>query len=251
AKVLPEGETDWQAHRPLGISCAAVCTRDSAVTGLSFPDAVLWFGHKLESGYQPAMSKAECAELVKQLRHLTEAHGFTIATVNGVGFDFQILAEESGMWRECADLALNHHCDLMLMSVCGKGWRTGLDAFAVGAGVESKLKEVALNDGSILQGMDGAKAPELWAKGEYEAVLACLKQDVIATLQAAETAVSRRRLAWTSSTGRDWWVRLNLDGTLPTVAEMLTWPRRDVSWLDDPPNPLEICGWALELIKKE
>jgi hypothetical protein len=149
------------------------------------------------------------------------------------------------MWKECADLALNSHCDLMLMSVCALGWRTGLDAFAKGAGVESKLKAVTLKDGSTLHDMSGARAPELWQAGEYDAVLAYLRQDAIATLQVAETAITRRKLRWLSSKGKEWGISL-LGGTLPTCAEMLTWPRRDTSWMKDPPNPFKIAEWALE-----
>ena len=62
------------------------------------------------------------------------ADGFTIVTVNGAGFDFAVLAEESGMVAECADLAINHHCDMMLISVCKLGWPVGLEALAIGAG---------------------------------------------------------------------------------------------------------------------
>ena len=34
--------------------------------------------------------------------------------------------------------------------------------------------------------MDGALAPTLWSQGEYDAVLAYLKQDVVMTLKLAE-----------------------------------------------------------------
>lgn len=237
AKVLPEGETDWGKHRPLGISCAAMLStgENPSVDDWEF----IWQG-------QPKLSQDACRDIVEKMLWLVD-RGHTVVTVNGLSFDFQILAEESGLWLQCADVALNHHCDLMFMSVCDKGWRTGLDAFARGAGIESKLKQVVLKDGRVLEGMDGAKAPELWAAGEHEAVLSYLKQDVVATLGVAETAVAHKRLSWTSSAGRDWFVRLNLDGTLPTVREMLAWPRRDTSWMDDPPDPDEMAGWIMEV----
>lgn len=253
AKILPEGDFDWQAQRPLGISCACLLGSDNSL--VTFPskkiddytgvfDEVVAF----DDWSTIRLDEPSLRELVSILRSYTD-QGFIIVTVNGLGFDFQILAEESGMWRECADLALNHHCDLMLASVCAKGWRTGLDSFAKGAGIKSKLKEVILNDGTVLQGMDGAKAPELWAAGEYDAVLAYLKQDVVVTLEAARTAVERGELRWLSSTSRLWGVALP-GRVLPTCAEMLKWPRPDTSWMTDPPDPMEIGAWALKALKR-
>ena len=37
AKVVPENETNWKSHRPLGISCAATLLADSN-------ELVLWHG---------------------------------------------------------------------------------------------------------------------------------------------------------------------------------------------------------------
>ena len=234
-----EGE-DWQLQRPLGISCAALLIQDGENTTTRLYHA------------PERMSSDDCFMLVADLIDLAGA-GFTIVIVNGLGFDFAILAEESGMVDECADLALNHHCDLMLMSVCYHGWPVGLDALAQGAGVEGKLHQVALNDGTILDGMGGAMAPRMWAQGEYQAVLAYLKDDVRATLETAVVAVKRSELRWKSKKGRGWGVDLLYSGDtadehpiyrLPTVAEMLTWPRPDTSWMSDPIEPNELAAWA-------
>ena len=235
ARTMEEGDFDWKAKRPLGITCAQIIASGPDMPGDQWD--VRWYG-------EPKLTADECKSIVQEMQWMTK-EGYLIVTVNGIGFDFDILAEESGMWAECADLALHHHCDLMMMSVCELGWRTGLDAFAKGAGVESKLKSVTLADGRILEGMDGGKAPELWAAGECEAVLAYLAQDVRSTLETAETAVLRKRLEWRSSKGKLWRVGLT-DGRLPTVMECLGWPRPNVSWMDDPPEPFEICEWALE-----
>lgn len=255
AKVLPEDETDWQAHRPLGVSCAAYYATDGNYTVYPRPyidedtgeldDLVLTDDESGAKLHNPAVR-----DFVERLQGYAD-QGYTIVTVNGVGFDFQILAEESGMWSECANLALSHHCDFMLMSVCKLGWRTGLDAFAIGADVESKLKSVTLKDGSVLHEMNGARAPELWAAGEYEAVLAYLRRDVIATLEVARVALAHGALGWFSSTGRFWEIdlpRMELSSKyrLPTVAEMLRWRRPNTSWMTDPPDPMEIAHWALE-----
>jgi hypothetical protein len=246
-----EGE-DWQLQRPLGISCAAAAwhPRESS----KIWNSLMWFAGDdfTNQPWSGAMTGNQCRKIVKDLQDMV-ADGATIVTVNGLGFDFAILAEESGMVEECADLALNHHCDLMLMSVCYHGWPVGLDALAAGAGVEGKLHQVALNDGTLLDGMGGAMAPRMWAQGEYEAVLAYLKDDVRATLETAVVAVKRSELRWKSKKGRGWGVDLLYSGDtaeghpicrLPTVSEMLAWERPDTSWMDNPMNPDELAAWA-------
>ena len=65
----------------------------------------------------------------------------------------------------------------MLLVTFQKGYYLGLDKALHGAGLSGKLKKVALSDGTILMEMDGAMAPALWARGEYEAVLTYLRQD--------------------------------------------------------------------------
>jgi hypothetical protein len=53
------------------------------------------------------MSREETAALVRCLSEQVE-HGYTLLTWNGVGFDLDVLAEESGMLAECKRLALAH-----------------------------------------------------------------------------------------------------------------------------------------------
>ncbi len=87
--------------------------------------------------------------------------------------------------EECGELALNH-IDMMLLVTFAKGWFLGLQKALTGAGLEGKLKAVTLSDGSELTDMQGAKAPQLWADKEYDAVLAYLKEDVLQPLKLAE-----------------------------------------------------------------
>ena len=51
------------------------------------------------------MSRAEAQGLVHDLAQLVE-EGYTLLTWNGLGFDFNILAEESGLQTECERLAM-------------------------------------------------------------------------------------------------------------------------------------------------
>ena len=230
-----EGD-DWQAQRPLGISCAMAMTNNPLTTDPGDnPWLLTWKG-------DPQLSMGGAEDMVRKLQWLAE-WDYTIVTVNGAGFDFAVLAEESGMVAECADLMLNHHCDMMMMSVCKLGWRVGLESLAHGAGVQGKLHNVSLKDGRIIDNMNGAMAPQLWAEGEHEAVLSYLKDDVRATLETAERAVELGSLGWYSSKGR-WWKVPLVDGRLPTVAECLAWPRPDTSWMSDPIDPDALVAWT-------
>jgi hypothetical protein len=146
AKVLPENEPDWNSHRPLGIACAATLLGDGN-------DVVLWHGGS--DGPTDKMSQQEAAGLVKYLA----AHvglGYTIVTWNGLGFDLDILAEESGMLAECRELAISH-VDLMFHILCRLGYGVSLDAAAKGMGLAGKP-----------EGMNGAKAPVMWTEGKRE-----------------------------------------------------------------------------------
>jgi hypothetical protein len=94
---LPDG--DWRSCRPLGISCAATLLADS-------DEPKLWHGGDRA---RPAdrMIREEAAELVQYLSAQVE-HGYTLLTWNGVGFDLDVLAEESGLLETCRTLALAH-----------------------------------------------------------------------------------------------------------------------------------------------
>jgi hypothetical protein len=87
SKILPDG-ADLRAHRPLGISCAAILAE-----GDDQPN--LWYSVGPDGKPSPTMSLKDISELVDFLCAQVEA-GYTIATWNGLGFDFDILAEESG-----------------------------------------------------------------------------------------------------------------------------------------------------------
>ncbi len=104
------------------------------------------------------MSRAEAQGLVHDLAQFVE-DGYTLLTWNGVGFDFNILAEESGLQVECERLALAH-VDMMFHVVCSRGFPLALDKVAQGMGLPGKRS-----------GMSGSKAPALWASGHQTEVL--------------------------------------------------------------------------------
>ncbi len=214
AKVLPETEADWKSCRPLGISCAATLLADS-------DEVMLWHG-------KDKLTKQEAAELVHYLTTQVE-QGYTILTWNGLGFDLDILAEESGMLEECKSLAVNH-VDMMFHILCRLGYGVRLDGAAKGMGVAGKP-----------EGMNGALAPVLWAEGKRKEVLNYVAQDVRTTLDVAMACESCGQFRWIARSGKlrsmglpDGWLTVN-------QAEKL--PEPDTSWMSEPWPRSSFTNW--------
>lgn len=224
AKILPEDVVDILSYAPLGISCAAVAFSDNR-------EPVVWQG-------VPQLSMEECQSFVHFLQSIVDS-GYTIVTWNGCGFDFRVLAEESGLANECGELAL-HHIDMMLMVTFRKGYYLSLDKALKGAGLEGKKSRVRLSDGTVIKDMSGAKAPELWAKGEYEAVLQYLNEDVAQLLALTEFVGRTKAINWRSNRGTAQAVTVN---RLMTVEEAFSIPEPDTSWMDAPPSRREFVDW--------
>lgn len=224
ASVIPPHIRDWADQPNLGISCAAVALSDTE-------EISIWRNDK-------RLTREEGQELLYDLRRLSDA-GYTIVTWNGCSFDFRILAEESGMRAEASQLA-REHVDLMLMVTFTKGWFLSLEKALQGAGLGGKLKSVSLSDGTVLRGMDGSKAPELWSKGEYDAVIEYLKQDVAQQLALAQSVARNRRISWTSGSGNPQSVGFR---NLLTVEECFSIPEPDTSWMSDPPSRSQFVSW--------
>ena len=110
-KLFPDGE-DWRDHRPLGVACAAAYSPD-------FHQPITWYTSD-EDGIAFQMSQEDISLMVGQLQCLAR-DGYTIVTWNGMGFDFDVLAEESAMHPECRDLALSH-IDMMFHFFTEKGY---------------------------------------------------------------------------------------------------------------------------------
>lgn len=222
AKITPDGD-DIQNHRPLGISCWAVALLDDGGEIV----ARSYCGTDSEGNNTQQMNQMECMALVRMLRGRTEM-GYTLLTHNGCSFDMDILAEESGMHAECAELAMNS-IDTCLQIHCIKGFPVGLEAIARGMGLQGKI-----------EGMSGALAPQLWADGEYDKVLEYVAQDARSTLEVALEIERRRGLTWISKTGRR--NSLPIERWL-TVKECLALPLPDTSWMSDPLPRSKFTGW--------
>jgi hypothetical protein len=216
---IPDGTTDWKALRPLGISCAA-----TLASGEDRPE--LWHG---EEKARP-MNQVELREMLSYMAYAVN-EGYTIVTWNGLSFDFDVLAEETGIHAKCAELAMNH-IDMMFHFFCLKGFPLGLDACAKGCGLTGKT-----------EGMSGAKAPQLWQAGEYDKVLEYVGQDVITTLAVAEAVERQKGFDWISKKGRVNSIRIN---QWKTVAEALQLPEPDTSWMSDPWPRSKFTEWMNE-----
>ena len=227
ATPIPDNCRDLHGLGLLGISCAAVALSDN-------DEIKVW--------QDPSRLTQDAArEIVAYLRDLIKA-GYTLTTWNGCSFDFSVLADESGLRRECALIALSH-VDLMMLVTFQKGYFLALDKALYGAGLVGKLKSVPLSDGTVLTEMDGAMAPALWTRGEYEAVVAYLRQDVTMTLQLARAIDMTKRINWTSSRGTPQAVDID---RLLTVRECYALPEPDTSWMREPPSRRDFRSWMPE-----
>lgn len=220
AKNIPEGETNWQRHRPFGITCAATFASDESEPFLHYS--------MHNNRYAAQMTRQDLCDLVGYLKHMAHT-GYTILTWNGLAFDFDVLAEESGMSATCAKLALHHHVDMMFHVFCLRGHYLGLDKAAKGLGLSGKT-----------EGMSGAKAPQMWANGQQRQVLDYVSQDVRTTLQVALEVERLGLVQWTSAAGR--LNMIDIDRWLP-VCEAQQLPLPDTSWMSNPPSRDQFIAW--------
>ncbi|MEZ6064280.1 MAG: hypothetical protein R3B90_00910 [Planctomycetaceae bacterium] len=220
AKALPQEVGNLKSHRPLGICCAAALAENEAPR--------LWHGVSPDGRPAPRMSQPEAAEMVRELLRLADT-GATILTWNGASFDFDILAEESGLWDECRLLARSH-VDMMFHALCELGYPIGLDSACRGMGLAGK-------SGNVQQYL----APQYWADGRTDEVLEYVTGDVRATLAVALEAERQGKLKWIARSGKTRDFRLT-NGWL-SVEEAQRLPLPDTSWMDRPISRASFLSW--------
>ena len=157
------------------------------------------------------------------------ADGFTILTWNGLGFDFDILAEESAALGHCHECALGH-VDMMFHIVCSLGYPVALDKGAQGMGFPGKPA-----------GMTGVQAPRLWAAGRHQEVLDYVSQDVRTAMQVALVCEQRRHFQWITRKGTR--SKMPLPKGWMTVREALGLPEPDTSWMSNPMKRTDFTSW--------
>jgi len=160
--------------------------------------AVIW-----SDGYTEEIRvwRADCLDSAESMVEILDAllhEGYRVFSFNGAGFDCRVLAGQ--VLSRAGRAALRHvtlqHHDLMAMVVQATGGRVSLNACLRGMGLEQKLHRVTLSNGEVLTSMSGRMAPELWARGEYEAVIEYLTQDVVTTLSLARMVEHTESIAW-------------------------------------------------------
>jgi len=223
AALIPETNFDWRQHRPLGICCAAAIHSD-------LENAIVWRGKKADGSPSPRMTRAEVRSMVNDLLRFVRNDGFTLLTWNGAGFDLDVLGEESGAPEECQQLALDH-VDMMFHVHCHQGFPVSLENTALALNIAGN------------EGMTGALAPQYWADGRHEEVLAYVRQDVSIALQIARKCEHQRRFDWITSRGKKSSFRLG-NGWL-TVKEAMALPQPDTSWMDNPIPRSNFTEWLL------
>ena len=192
-----------------------------------------WYNRSPDGEIQPSLTRQQAQSLVNQLTILTDpeqtSEPYTLLTWNGLGFDLDILAEESGMTEQCQQMALNH-VDMMFHIFATLGYPLGLDKAAQGMGTPGKP-----------EGMNGALANDMWNSGDRLPVIQYCASDVRSTLALAHECEAQRRLQWTSNTGRTRF--FNLPNGWLTVRQALDVPEPDRSWMTDPLPRENFTGW--------
>lgn len=225
-KDFPEGE-DWRDHRPLGVGCIAVSTVDDGERAYWTPDS-----NGGTEGIACRMTVEDLGIAVYELLRLQRV-GYTLFSWNGLGFDFPVLAEETGLLSECRELARNH-VDMMFHFLCEKGFPISLKAAAEGSGSPGKT-----------EGMDGKEALRLWAEGERRKVVDYCQQDAKATLALAQLTAWQKSISWVTRRGTVSGLDLGGKGWL-AVREAMELPLPDTSWMDSHIPREQWTSWLVD-----
>jgi hypothetical protein len=188
----------------------------------------LYHGTNGEGKPAPQMNTSDCLALLNYLR-LKAKLGYSLLTWNGLGFDFDVLCEESGEARICEDLALAH-VDMMFHLHCLLGFPLALDKCCKGMSLPGKP-----------DGVDGAKAPKLWAAGQHQQVLDYVAQDVRAAMAVCINAEQRKGIRWITRKGTP--SACPLPNGWLTVLQARELPEPDTSWMSDPLTRASFLGW--------
>ena len=219
-REFSEGE-NWQDNRPLGIACATVYSGETGT--------ITWFSTDEHGEIAGQMTREDLELLVLQLNSMQKEQGYTLVTWNGLGFDFDVLAEESGRQEICREIALDH-VDMMFQVFCKRGYPIGLDTAATGMELEGKT-----------EGMDGAKAVQMWLDGEREDVIEYCGQDAACTFNLAMACENAGSLRWKSQSGRK--QNLSLRAGWLTVRQSLKLSQPDTSWMTEPIPRSNFTQW--------
>jgi hypothetical protein len=240
AKPVPDGP-DILVHRP-GIACAALAREGGEPASILFDPSA---SPELFDAKSRTMSR-DGAMLILAALEEAAGRGDTLVTWNGAGFDFRLLADETGRHADCARLAMAS-VDMMFQVLCERGHPLSLDAALKGAGLPPKMDQVTLRSGEAVH-ISGVEAPQHWQAGEYAAVAAYCAADAERTVALAAACQRSRRLAWISQKGRPNEIYLRT-GWL-TVEQCLALPLPDTSWMTRPMRREDVIAWTKQASRR-
>ena len=234
AKPVPDGP-DILAHRP-GIACAALAREGGGPASILFDPSA---SPELFDAQTRTMTRDGALRILAALEDAVR-RGDRLVTWNGAGFDFRLLADETGQFDGCARLVMAS-VDMMFQVLCERGHPLSLDAALKGAGLPPKMDQVTLRSGESVR-ISGIEAPRYWQAGEYSAVAAYCAADADRTAALAAACQLSRRLAWIRQKGRPNEIYLRT-GWL-TVEQCLALPVPDTSWMTKPMRREDVLAWT-------
>ena len=211
ATIMPIRSADrWRQYLPVGPACAGTSATN---------EEKVWYGYDSANETATAMTERDAAKLVDYLQQMT-SDGYTIATWNGMGFDWPALAKQSRKLQECRQLALDH-VDMMYQVLCTKGFCIKDESAAAGMRIPLKTGAEYDND-----------KPAQWSEDHPQTILVVcnLRADLI--LRLSMEGQRTQRLRWVSRNGRR--NDMRLDGGWKTVREAREFPKPDTSLFHDP-----------------
>jgi hypothetical protein len=234
ARPIPDNDRDFLRHRP-GIACAAMMREGDSEPVVAFHPRSRPELYDERTG---AMNTRGCSALVTMMQEEVR-NGCTLLTWNGLGFDFAVVAAESGRHAECVELALGS-IDMMFQLFCEKGYPLALDTALSGMGLLGKTHSVRLNSGAAAA-IDGALAPDFWQAGEYDAVMKYCGDDARRTLELGLECPRRGRLQWTSRRGTP--MELHIGKRWLDVRQCVLLPLPDTRWMSEPMSRERFTSW--------
>ena len=173
------------------------------------------------------MTQPDLSKFVDVLQDCVEA-GYTIVTLNGLGFDFDVLGEESQRVADCRQLALGH-VDILFHIFCEKGFGVGLNAAAKAIGLSKP------------EAIDGSVAPQLWKDGQCQQVLDYVAEDCKLTLAIAQKSEEMKIFRWITRKGST--ARFDIPTGWFSVQDAMKLPLPDTSWMDRPWPRSKFTSW--------
>ncbi len=211
---------DMEKYAPFHISVAA--------TAISGGEERIWYSEDGQGRPALNMSPARARQLLDYLKEMQEL-GYMVCAWNGLGFDLKWIGHQADAVSLAAEIALRSY-DPMFQFFTQAGFPVSLAKVAQAMGIaQEKL-------------MDGADAPKQWRAGNCRLVMDYCLGDCQMTNQVVQAIARAGQVRWVTARGS---VSSKPMPRLKTVAEVITDPEPDQSWMDSPMPRSRFFQWAL------